>query len=467
MRARPDAAPQAAEQPSPNRLARPCLELQVLLRLWVKRVLAPVTATALLLLATGLSAHGPAQAQTTAPDVALVEQTPAADTPDLDALIKAGRFAEAFPLVERQVMLHPDDVAAWIDYARIVRALGRFDESLAVLAFIEKELSPDTRARQTLAALNPSEASIPRHQWRGELSLLSGHESNANAGPAIRGLTLNIPGEAPITLELASQSLPKPSASHLLEGRLESSHALGDGVNLSTLLDLRQRATPDFDAARSRQWQADAMLTFGGVETATAARQWLVALSMLDYNYGGNGLFRRERLAVGMDQRFGLLSALPCRLQSTLEREWRHHPTQEELISDVHAVQAAGVCAYNRHRWTFLMRAGEDRARSDRPGGTQLRQDIAIGYRLDLSRWGQLELQASHARSRDAEVYNSLFGEIRRRLIRSQLNLSYVSQPFYGHWQLIARAEAFHQRSNIGLFRLRGNSAHVGLRYSF
>ncbi|WP_225780878.1 tetratricopeptide repeat protein [Xenophilus sp. Marseille-Q4582] len=387
---------------------------------------------------------------------------------DFASLIAAQRFTEAFPLIERHVMLHPNDVAAWLDYARVVRALGRFDESLAVLSFIERELAPDARARQLIAAIAPPpERNLSRHRWRGEVSLLTGRESNANAGPSVRGLTFNIPGETPVTLELAPQSLPQPSSSHLVEARLESSHALGQGMVLSTLLDWRQRNTPDFSAAGSRQWQADAMLSFGGSDTPSSARQWFLAISTLDYNYGGSALFQRERAAVGIDQRFGLQSAWPCRIQGSVEREWRHHPTQDGLLSDMHALQLAGVCAHGRHRWTLLARAGEDRARGERPGGTQYRQDLAVGYRMDLSAWGQVEMQASYAHSRDAEFYSILFGDVRRRLTRSQLNLSYLSAPFQGRWQVIARAEVFHQRANIGLFRLRGNSAHVGLRYTF
>ena len=388
---------------------------------------------------------------------------------EIAALIAAQRFAEAFPLVERRVMLHPDDVAAWLDYALVVRALGRIDESREVLAFIERELSPDARTQRLMAALAPmpQPSSLPRHQWRGEISLLSGRESNANAGPSVRGLTFNIPGESPVTLELAPQSLPQPSSSHLLEARLESSHILGQGVTVSTLVDWRQRNTPDFRTAGSRQWQADAVLTFGGSETMSSTRQWLLVISTLDYDYGGSTLFQRQRLAAGVDQRFALQSTLPCRLQGTLEREWRHHPAQNGLISDMNAIQLAGVCAHGRHRWTLMTRIGKDRARGERPGGTQTRQDIAIGYRTDLSTWGQIEMQASHAYSRDAEFYNALFGDIRRRLARNQLNLSYASTLFHGHWQVIARAEVFHQRANIGLFRLRGHSAHVGLRYTF
>lgn len=435
----------------------------------MKRRLSLLTAAVGLACATGPGwAQSSAQAVPASAEAGPKSPQAGSEQNDVAKLIAAGRYAEAFPIVERQVMLHPNDVSGWINYARVVHALGRHDESRAVLSFIERELSSNLTARQLIDQFDPPDQRlIARHQWRGEISVLTGHESNANAGPAVRGLTLTTPGEAPIVLELAPQSLPQPSGSHLIEARMESSHALGNGVNFSALLDWRQRNTPDAKSAGSRQWQADGMLTFGGSETPTSARQWFVAGSWLDYDYGGSALFERQRLAVGVDQRFGLQSAMPCRVQGSLEHEWRHHPAQDGLISDLRAVQVAGVCAYEQHRWTLMLRLGSDQARRERPGGDQLRQDLIVGYRIDLSRWGQMEVQASYARSRDDTVYNVLFGDERRRLARTQLNLAYASVPIREHWQVIARAELFHQRANIGLFRLRGNSVHVGLRYTF
>lgn len=402
-------------------------------------------------------------------DAQQTEKTSApAEKTDPAALVMEGRFAEAFPLLERQVMLNADDVAAWIDYAHVVDALGRHDEARAIREFIAQELKVDEDTRKRLAALGPRVAPlIPAHQWRGEINLLTGHESNANAGPSVREVTFSLPGEAPFTWSLSDQSLPKSSASHLIEARLESTHALGNGVGLSTHVDWRQRNTPDAPGAGSRQWQADATLSFGASTTADSARQWLLSASALDYDYGSTTLFRRQRLSLGLDQRFGLQSLTPCRLQSTLEHEWRQHPAQNGLVSRLEAIQTAAVCAQGKHRWMALARVGVDRPQDERPGGDQLRRDFSIGYRFDLERWGQVEVQAAYSASRDSEVYNELFGMTRRRISRTQLYLNYMSEPFYGNWQAIARAEIFRQRANISLFQMRGNSVHLGLRYSF
>lgn len=401
-------------------------------------------------------------------EIPIEKATEAASPADPSVLITEGRYAEAFPLLERQVMLNPDDVAAWIDYAHVVDALGRAAEAQAIRAFIAQELTTDEKTRQRLAALGPRVTPpIPAHQWRGEVSLLTGRESNANAGPSVREVTFSVPGQAPFTLGLTDQSLPRPSASHLVEARLEGSHALGNGVGLATHVDWRQRNTPDAPGAGSRQWQADTTLSFGARSNADMAYQWLVSVSALDYDYASTTLFRRQRLSFGLDQRFGLQSLTPCRVQSTLEHEWRQHPTQNGLISHLGAMQAAAVCAQGKHRWVALVRIGVDRPQQERPGGDQLRRDFSIGYRFDLSRWGQVEVQAAYSTSRDADVYSELFGTTRRRITRSQLYLNYVSEPFFGHWQAIARAEIFRQHSNISLFQMRGNSVHLGLRYSF
>lgn len=391
------------------------------------------------------------------------------DAFDPAQLIDQGRYAEAFPILERQVMLHPDDVGAWIEYAHVVDALGRHEEARAVRAFIAQELAADEQTRARLVALDTrmAPAPIPAHQWRAEVSLLTGHESNANAGPSVREVTFSLPGELPFTLSLNQQSLPRSSSSHLFEARLESSHTLGNGVGLSTNVDWRQRNTPQAPDAGSRQWQADGTLTFGASRNEDSARQWLLSASLLDYDYGGNTLFRRQRLAMGVDQRIGLNSATPCRIQATLEHEWRRHPAQDGLVSHLGALQAGAVCAQGVHRWMVLWRLGQDRPQESRPGGQQRRQDFSLGYRLDLARWGQADIQAAYSASRDSEVYNELFGHTRRRISRSQLYLTYVSAPFWGNWQAIARAEFFHQRSNISLFQMRGRSVHAGLRYTF
>lgn len=427
--------------------------------------------TALMLSAAFFTLPALAQSRERAEETLTAQPPPSTgvDTSDAASLIDQGKYAEAFPLLERQVMLDPDNLAAWIDYALVVDALGRSEEARAVREFIARELAPDEQTRTRLAALSTGlmPPPIPMHQWRAEVSLLSGHESNANAGPSVREITFSVPGDLPFTLPLNQQSLPRPSSSHLLEARLESAHALGGGVGLSTSFDWRQRKTPDAPDAGSRQWQADTTLTFGASNSNGSARQWLLSASLLDYDYGGSTLFRRERLAVGVDQRLGLDSAMPCRIQGTLEHEWRHHPAQDGLISHLAAAQTVALCAKGPHRWVMLVRLGEDQPQASRPGGTQLRQDFSLGYRLDMARWGQAEVQAAYSTSRDSEVYNELFGHTRRRIARTQLYLTYISAPFFGNWQAIARAEIFQQRSNLSLFQMRGRSMHLGLRYSF
>lgn len=383
-------------------------------------------------------------------------------------LILQGRYAEAFPLLERKVMLEPDNIEAWIDYAHTVDALGRHEDARAIREFIVQELTLDAASRRRLAALGPrSPALLPAHQWRGEISLLTGKESNANAGPSVRDITFYQRGEEPITLLLSEQSRPKPSASHLVEARLESGHTLGGGLGLSTSLDLRQRNTPSAPQAGSRQWQADLALTLGGYRTQDSARQWLLSASLQDYDYGSATLIRRQRVGAGIDQSFGLRSSTPCRIQSTLEYEWRQHPAYDKLKTNLGSAQFAAVCARDQHRWMGLLRVGVDHPGGARAGGDQIRRDFSLGYRLDLNRWGQAEIQTSYSESKDGDVYNELFGFVRRRTARNQLSVSYTSAPFFGSWRAIARAETFRQRSNISLFRMRGHSFHAGLRYSF
>ena len=386
-------------------------------------------------------------------------------------LLAAGRFADALPMLERRVMLHPDDISAWIDFAQATWEVGREDDALEILAFVERELGPGPDARRRIAALRQGKAPLLAQPptWRAEVSLLSGHESNANAGPSVRDITFfNLPGEAPSTLPLTSDSLPQSSASHLLEARAEHSLTLGQDRYLSTSLDWRQRTTPGARSASSRQWQAETILSLPGYEQGGFKQRWTLAASFLDLDYGGKGLYQRQRLSLASDQRFDLRQGtLPCRAQVGYEREWRRYPAQDGLSSRFDALQAAAFCVSGPHRWLLVARIGQERPHGERAGGAQWRRDLSLSYRRELGQWGSVETQGSYSSGQDADIYSELFGPIRRHTGRSQLNLHYTSRPFAGGLQALVRLELFHQRSNLELFRLRGRSIHAGVKYSF
>ena len=388
---------------------------------------------------------------------------PAAASEGAD-LLAAGRYAEALPVLERQVMLQPEDTAAWLDFALANRHLGFHEEAQRIFDFIEQELAPNEAIRAVIARHRtvPFGAGIlARGRWRADVALLAGRESNANAGPVAQQFALTI-NQTPVLLTLDPALHPRASASGLLEARLEGAQPLTGSLALSAYADWRERRVPDAPGADTRQAQAHVALS-GGV-AGGGSLTWTLAAGALDIAGEERTLLTTRRLAALLEHPLG-----PCRLQGGLEHETRHYPVQDALDGRYSGPSVALGCPAGGGQIFLAARSGRDVPEGFRAGGAQRREDLTAVWRLPVGGAGRLEILAALARSRDAEGYSALFGGEARRIARRQLRLEYAHSlgPALAGWEALVRVEGFTQRSNIGLFEIEGRSAHLGLRKAF
>ncbi len=360
-------------------------------------------------------------------------------------------------------MLHPEDTAAWLDFALANRHFGFHEEAQRIFDFIEKELAPDEAQRAVIARHRtvPFGAGIlARGRWRAAVALLAGRESNANAGPVAQQFALNI-NQTPVLLTLDPRLHPRASSSQLLEVRVEGAQPLAGSLALSAYADWRERRTPDAPGANTRQGQAHLGLG-GGINDSELT--WTLAAGALQIDGEDRALLATRRVVALVEHPLG-----PCRLQAGLEHEARHYPGQDALDGRYGGLSAALGCPAGGGQLFLATRSGRDLPDGVRAGGVQRREDLTAAWRLPVGGAGRLEILVALARSRDAEGYSPLFGGEVRRIQRRQLRLEYAHSlgPTWTGWEALVRLEGFAQHSNIGLFEIESKSWHLGLRRAF
>lgn len=376
--------------------------------------------------------------------------------------MQAEAWGEALNALERLVLQQPGNAGAWLDMAIASYHLGDTHGAQQWFGYIEQNFQPPQSVRDVIAAYRMRMAAADAVRgFSGDVTVLAGHDSNANGGISARSLPLTF-GEQRIEFELDKTSWPRGDFLTQMEVGLRYNAPLAAGLRLGALLHTQvrnYRQENDFD---TRQ-----VLVGAGLQGETGAGRLNGWLYQRESRLGGNSFLDTRLATLGIERPWR-----NCRISLGVEAESRRYPTLSILDANT-AWLAAGVqCIEDAPdswapQWLAQVRIGDDSPLGDRAGGRQSRQELQLVMQRPLPYNLRLEGSLFLARQSDAEGYSDLIGggQARRLLrIHGRLVLAY---PLVAALEGLVMAEWAQQQSNLALFEQRGQMLALGLRAAF
>ncbi|MCB1670482.1 MAG: tetratricopeptide repeat protein [Gammaproteobacteria bacterium] len=369
------------------------------------------------------------------------------------AQLNSGEVPEALEMLERALLLDPDNGAAQIDYAQALFLQGDLFAALELNnRLLEREDLP-ANLREFLQGRGDSWSEITR-QRLVQLDILAGYDRNLNSAPDAGEVTLTLSGEDVV---LALNPEFRPISGPYLNLRLGARfRELTPDYQHNWLLEARARNSED---SQSDQLQLDLRYA---VASPGRQRSWQLETGISHLLFGGNHFYTASEAGVS----YQLAAARRCRpyLGITLQHQLFHNN------SSLNAVEGKAGGGLNCPRST---RYGEQlinlefallentALKSSRPGGQRQGWQSNLNWRASMKN-GVFLSQLSHTRLRDREGYNPLLeSNAERWTERTYLLLQY-------RWRLTRRGAMlinfFHQyqRSNITLFDNTDTTIEIG-----
>jgi hypothetical protein len=340
-----------------------------------------------------------------------------------------------------------------MDYALALQQSGDADSARAIFLRLRQQDPPDY-LRVWLDQQLALQAEAQR-DWRygGELAIQTGRDSNLNRAPTANMLTLTLPA-GPVSLPLTAASRASAGTAQLLRFDWQAEH---NEWLVQTMFNAR------FGSSTQAQDYLYSSVAVVNRWHGAGKRDYQLALTGQNLQYAG--LDVQNLVRAGFYQTNAIQSEdRNCERTFGTELERVSYPATP-LIDGNYLGALAGFGCQQRTAWQALLRAGVDLAEHSRPGGNQSR--IAATGQLG-GKWGVdvWRIQAELSWLQDAQGYSSwLSYNARRTIQRKTLKLQY-QRPITETLQAILSAEAFNQRSNLGLFDTSGNAIWMGLSYT-
>jgi hypothetical protein len=378
-----------------------------------------------------------------------------------------GRWAEAAMLLEEALLLDPYRASAQIDYAETLAALGDAPAASALLReLLARPDVPPTLRPELERRLNTVEA-LQRFDllsglrkftgtgWQGEatVAVRAGYDSNLNSAPSRDALTLTLPGGDAVLL-LADRFRARGGTAEIAEASGHLARPLDGGASLQFYGEARARGS---SVATGTDYQQAQVVAAWSQPTNTG--DTLLSVGATTLHYGGEQLYQALRMAASRDWHLD-----GCRPRLGLEFEWRRYPAVRELDGRFLGASTGAACLLGLNRLTVAVRAGEDHAVGDRPGGDQRQADMRVAWAGRLGD-GSLLADILLTHQQDGAGFSPLLeNNARRRLNRLGLHLEYA-YPIVPGWAVLATFDTTVQRSNLPLFDIHGHAVYLGLRW--
>jgi hypothetical protein len=398
------------------------------------------------------------------------------------------RFADARAALLQAVAADPTFAGAWLDLAIAAHAEGDAVQAEEFLTILEARFTLPAPIASGVANLRrriqaQREAASAGWRWRHAFQGGGGYDTNANGGLSLADLTLTFPG-GNIVLPLTGAQRPQADRYVLASLAADGWRSLGSGqleiagsAKSRVNANLREFDTVELQAGMGYSSPQPA---FSGPLASILPGPWRVGAVAQQLRLGGNSLLESVALSA-----IHAWSQSPCRPQGGVELDLRHFPVASNLDSGLLWLSAQGSCPSPLPgpgaRFSAQIRAGWELARSDsgsdrgRPGGDTHHLEVTASHQWSWAgRNGthRLEAQAQWARARDTEGYSPLLAEnARRSLTRASGALAYTVPLRAGReedaWLGSVIFQAFRQRSNLEVFRLKGQALQFTLKKSW
>jgi len=398
------------------------------------------------------------------------QQEALGDDPDFNYLLgvvalEAGQPLVALDALERVVLHHPEYAGAWLDLAIAHTRLGDSASAEAILDHVEATFSPPVALREQIAKARASLRQQTRREtakkpWHGEVAVLGGYTSNANAGLAVGGFNLTPVGGDPVPILLADSQRPRGDAVLQSRASLYRDFAHDSGSTTSLLAYFRGRQY----AQEGDYTYYEAALGASHNLPIAPGRSVVLGASLRQLTLGGRPLALFAGSSAGLRQVLGA-----CMAQANIEFEYRHYQQTAYYSAEVFWGGAGLDCQWRGNAVQLAVRAGLDSARGDRAGGDTTRIETSLLWRRDWTpRWtSELLLYAIH--NADQAGYSPLLDNNAARQVNrlgERLSLSRTLDSG-GRWRASIELENARDYSNLPIFRLNEHQISAGLRYLF
>jgi hypothetical protein len=233
---------------------------------------------------------------------------------------------------------------------------------------------------------------------------------------------------------------------------------LEGGATLQVYGEGRLRGSPAATDTNYQQFQAVVARS-----EPLATGEALFSLGAANLHYGGSNLYQALRLAASRDWRIQWLDG--CRPGAGGETEWRRYPAARELDGQFFGASVGVWCGRGLDRLTLAVRAGQDAAQSNRPGGDQTLADLRVSW-IGAVAGGSLFADLLLSRQEDSEGYSPLLENgATRHINRLSLRLEYA-YPITPNWSVLGTFDLTQQRSNLPLFDISGRAVYLGVRWT-
>ncbi len=374
------------------------------------------------------------------------------------AELNQGNAPEAAELLERALLLDPDNGSAQIDYSQALFVQGQLftaleiNEQLIGRQDLPSDLRPGLEERQQFWE------SFTRDR-DSSFDLLAGYDNNLNSAPDSSLINLTLSGET-IPLELSSefQATSGPYLNFRLGSRFRQLAPLHQH---NWLLDMRGRFSEDTD---SDLLQLDGRYTF---IRPSRNHSWQLNGGVSHLLFGGSSLFT-----------LGNLSAIyqppvtaTCRPFLGFALQNQIFSTQKELNAIEGKISGGLNCPLqlgeNSHQISAEIGALQNNAAdSERPG------EDRDGWQLNFA-WqfralgGDVITQLSYTELNDDEGYSPLLANGAKRWLRRSYGLVQYRRPLRSNLVLIANLFHQDQDSNLELFTSLDTTFEIGISYAW
>lgn len=367
------------------------------------------------------------------------------------SLLYTGNIAKSLEMLERALLINPNNGAARVDYAQALFESGQVVAALQVNDnLLRSEGIPDQL--KTFLSKRHQAWKASTHYWRHQLSYLYGHSSNLNNATHIESLDLTLAGQRfPILLD--ESSLAQSGFYQFIGLQSQRYQATPFGKNVlafSLKSRLSDQERSDTDAFKLNYTMEDESLAWRTFST-----------------------FEFEHIQLGGD---GLYSALAAgwRIEPREQAEYYLDTTtryirfsNQDVLDEVSLVLSPGVQTFwEDNRLGVELSYGMNFSLNDRPGDDRTLSEVSVFYDMGLWR-GRLMSRFSYTENQDSQGYSSSLENNAKRDTQAITGSLQYLYPISDAWLVHGSYYYRRQISNISLFETKHENIDIGFTYRF
>ena len=365
------------------------------------------------------------------------------------ALLYTGKINTAIEMLERALLINPENGSARIDYALALYESGQLLSALQVNSGLLKEENIPPAIRASLEQRQEVWSS-EKTLWRHQFSYSYGHNSNLNNATYIDNYNLNsIYG----MINRKNPAPPEPGFYH--NSRLISQYYSLTNEGASRLSLAAQSRISPFDDSDADQFSISYEEDSEGLDFN---QNWLLGINHI--RLGNDALYSSIEGNYWINPR-NSISYL------NIDTSYTYFDNPEEPSELTLMFEPGVLYTINKHRFGFNLGLGINKALNrERNSGNRSLYEVAAFYGTSIGK-GHFSTRLSTTGTSDNRGYSPVLENNAARSTNAwSLSLQYL-YPINSHLTLHSSYYYRNQDSNIPIFRTKAEDFNVGLTFSF